>query len=56
MGNETVRARRPRSGRTGIGQTLRPTELIIFGNSEVGTSLMLCSPAYGIDLSLRVRA
>lgn len=35
---------------------MRPTELIIFGNPKGGTSLVLCSPAYGIDLPLRVLA
>ena len=33
-----------------IGKTLRPTELIIFGNPKVGTPLMQCAQSVGIDL------
>lgn len=33
-----------------IGQTLRPTELVIFGNPKVGTPLMKCSQTIAIDL------
>ncbi len=33
-----------------IGATLRPTEVVIFGNPKVGTPLMRCSPTIGIDL------
>ena len=33
-----------------VGQTLRPTELIIFGNPKVGTPLMKCSQTMAIDL------
>jgi len=33
-----------------IGQKLRPTELIIFGNPKVGTPLMQCAQSVGIDL------
>jgi uncharacterized protein (DUF302 family) len=44
------------AGAGSIGQTLRPTELIIFGNPKGGTPLMLCSQTYGIDLPLRVLA
>jgi len=44
------------AGAQSIGQTLRPTELIIFGNPKGGTPLMLCSQTYGIDLPLRVLA
>ena len=33
-----------------IGQELRPTELIIFGNPKVGTPLMRCAQSVGIDL------
>ena len=31
-------------------QTLRPTELILFGNPKVGTPLMQCAQSMGIDL------
>jgi len=44
------------AGAQSIGQALRPTELIIFGNPKGGTPLMLCSQTYGIDLPLRVLA
>lgn len=37
-------------GAAAVGRALRPTELLIFGNPKVGTPLMLCSQAAGIDL------
>lgn len=33
-----------------IGQTLRPTELVIFGNPKIGSKLMSCSQTVAIDL------
>jgi uncharacterized protein (DUF302 family) len=33
-----------------VGQELRPTELVIFGNPKVGTPLMQCSQTMAIDL------
>jgi uncharacterized protein (DUF302 family) len=33
-----------------VGQELRPTELIIFGNPKVGTPLMQCRQSTAIDL------
>ncbi len=33
-----------------VGEKLRPTELIIFGNPKVGTPLMQCSQSAAIDL------
>lgn len=33
-----------------VGQELRPTELLIFGNPKVGTPLMQCSQTTAIDL------
>jgi uncharacterized protein (DUF302 family) len=36
-----------------IGQTLRPTELLVFGNPQAGTPLMLCSQLTGIDLPMK---
>ncbi len=36
-----------------IGQTLRPTELLIFGNPQAGTPLMLCAQIAGIDLPMK---
>lgn len=36
-----------------VGQDLRPTELIIFGNPRAGTALMQCNQIAGIDLPLK---
>jgi uncharacterized protein (DUF302 family) len=36
-----------------IGQALRPTELLIFGNPQTGTPLMLCAHLTGIDLPMK---
>ena len=36
-----------------IGQTLRPTELLIFGNPQAGTPLMQCAQLTGIDLPMK---
>jgi len=33
-----------------VGKTLRPTEVIIFGNPKVGTPLMQCGQSVAIDL------
>lgn len=33
-----------------VGKSLRPTELVIFGNPKVGTPLMQCSQSVAIDL------
>ncbi len=33
-----------------VGKPLRPTELVIFGNPNVGTLLMQCSQSVAIDL------
>lgn len=38
------------AGAAGVGKTLRPTQLIIFGNPKVGSPLMLCRQQAGIDL------
>ena len=38
------------AGAASVGMTLRPTELLIFGNPKVGTPLMLCSQSIAIDL------
>lgn len=37
-------------GAKSVNKTLRPTELIIFGNPKIGTVLMQCSQSVGIDL------
>jgi uncharacterized protein (DUF302 family) len=41
------------AGATKIGKTLRPTELLIFGNPQGGTPLMECAQTSGIDLPLK---
>jgi len=38
------------AGAQKVGKTLRPTELVIFGNPKVGTPIMLCSQSVAIDL------
>ncbi len=42
------------AGAAGIGETLRPTILIIFGNPKAGTALMKCGQTAGIDLPLKI--
>src|SRR6267378_3014315 len=41
------------AGAAELGLTLRPTELIIFGNARGGTPLMQASQTAGIDLPLK---
>jgi uncharacterized protein (DUF302 family) len=41
------------AGAAEVGLTLRPTELIIFGNARGGTPLMQLSQTAGIDLPLK---
>ena len=41
------------AGAAQVGLTLRPTELIIFGNALGGTPLMQASQTAGIDLPLK---
>jgi uncharacterized protein (DUF302 family) len=36
-----------------VNQTLRPTEVMIFGNPQAGTPLMLCAQGAGIDLPMK---
>ena len=38
------------AGAAHVGQNLRPTELIIFGNPKIGSKLMQCSQTIAIDL------
>lgn len=44
------------AGAQKIGKTLRPTELLVFGNPQGGTPLMECAQTVGIDLPLKVLA
>jgi uncharacterized protein (DUF302 family) len=41
------------AGATRVNKTLRPTELLIFGNPQGGTPLMECAQTAGIDLPLK---
>jgi uncharacterized protein (DUF302 family) len=41
------------AGAQKIGKTLRPTEVLIFGNPMGGTPLMECTQTAGIDLPLK---
>ena len=41
------------AGAAKINKTLRPTEVIIFGNPQGGTPLMECAQSAGIDLPLK---
>ena len=38
------------AGADSVGKKLRPTQLFIFGNPQVGTPLMQCNQIVGIDL------
>ncbi len=44
------------AGAQKVGRTLRPTELLIFGNPQGGTPLMECAQSAGIDLPLKALA
>jgi uncharacterized protein (DUF302 family) len=41
------------AGAARVGQTLRPTEVLIFGNPQGGTPFMQCVQTVGIDLPLK---
>jgi uncharacterized protein (DUF302 family) len=41
------------AGAAAVGQTLRPTDLLIFGNAKGGTALMQQAQTVGIDLPLK---
>jgi uncharacterized protein (DUF302 family) len=44
------------AGATAAGLTLRPTELLIFGNAKGGTPLMQSQQSAGIDLPMKALA
>jgi uncharacterized protein (DUF302 family) len=44
------------AGAQKINKTLRPTELLVFGNPQGGTPLMECAQTSGIDLPLKALA
>ena len=41
------------AGAAEVGESLRPTELLIFGNPKAGTPLMQAGQTIGIDLPLK---
>jgi uncharacterized protein (DUF302 family) len=41
------------AGAAAVGLSLRPTDLLIFGNAKAGTPLMQSAQAIGIDLPLK---
>jgi uncharacterized protein (DUF302 family) len=41
------------AGAAAVGLSLRPTELLIFGNAKVGTPLIQADQTLGIDLPLK---
>ncbi|MEJ2670126.1 MAG: DUF302 domain-containing protein [Gammaproteobacteria bacterium] len=41
------------AGAAKVGQSLRPTEVLIFGNPKAGTPFMECAQTVGIDLPLK---
>ncbi|MFV8570860.1 DUF302 domain-containing protein [Marinobacter sp. SBS5] len=41
------------AGARKIGQSLRPTEVLVFGNPKGGTPFMACAQTVGIDLPLK---
>ena len=44
------------AGASKVGETLRPTQLLLFGNPEVGTALMKSNQTVGLDLPIKVLA
>jgi uncharacterized protein (DUF302 family) len=44
------------AGAAKIGKSLRPTDLLIFGNPQGGTPFMECGQSVGIDLPLKALA
>ena len=44
------------AGAQRVGQELRPTQLLIFGNPKVGTALMTKGQSIALDLPIRVAA
>lgn len=41
------------AGAAKVGKTLRPTEVLVFGNPQGGTPFMECAQSVGIDLPLK---
>ena len=45
-----------RENAEGVGETMPDSQVLIFGNPKVGTKIMQCDTAAGLDLPLRVLA
>jgi len=41
------------AGAQSVGEELRPTTVVIFGNPKVGTGMMKCAQSAGIDLPMK---
>ncbi|MEH6444854.1 MAG: DUF302 domain-containing protein [Oceanospirillaceae bacterium] len=41
------------AGAAKIGESIPPTQLLVFGNPKIGTKLMQCSPSAAIDLPMK---
>ena len=39
-----------------VGMSIRPTQLLIFGNPQIGTKLIMKSPGIAVDLPLKMIA
>ena len=44
------------AGAAKAGQSLRPTQVLIFGNPKIGTALLSSQQSIGLDLPIRVAA
>ena len=44
------------AGADKVGQTMRPTAVLLFGNPKIGTALMLSRQSAALDLPIRVAA
>ncbi len=44
------------AGASKVGEELRPTQVLLFGNPKIGTALMLSEQSAGLDLPIRVAA
>ena len=44
------------AGASKVGQAMRPTEVLLFGNPKIGTALILSRQSVGLDLPIRVAA
>lgn len=44
------------AGASKVGQSLRPTQVLIFGNPKIGTALISSAQSAGLDLPIRVAA